>query len=35
MCEKKKKNNILELQCLADDLGNFLELPIFINASLP
>ena len=25
----------LELQCLVDDLVNFSELPMFINASLP
>ena len=25
----------LELQCLVDDLVNFLELSMFINASLP
>ena len=27
--------NFLELQCLVDDLVDFLELPMFINASLP
>ena len=27
--------NFLELQCLIDDLVNFLELPIFMNACLP
>ena len=27
--------NFLELQCLVDDLVDFLELPMFINISLP
>ena len=27
--------NFLELQCLVDDLLEFLELSMFINASLP
>ena len=27
--------NFLELQCLVDDLLDFLELSMFINASLP
>ena len=27
--------NSLELQCLVDDLVDFLELPKFIDASLP
>ena len=27
--------NFLELQCLVDDLVNFLELSMLINASLP
>ena len=27
--------NFLELQCLIDDLVDFLELSVFVNASLP
>ena len=28
-------HNFLELQCLIDDLVDFLELSVFVNASLP
>ena len=27
--------NFLELQCLIDDLVDFIELSVFVNASLP